>query len=265
MRTWLITTVGALALMAALPAGAADLSMPVKAPPPAPFFDWTGLYVGVNAGGGFGQSDFSSFNAARVNDFNGSTDTSGPFGGGQIGLNYQIGPSWLIGIEADAEWAAIEGSSTGCTATGCATGHSDLDMFGTARGRIGWVWDRVLLYGTGGWAFSHSETDRTINCVGATCAGGGPGVASPLVNQVAGSAGWQDGWAAGAGIEWGFYPAWTFKLEYQHLQFDGFGRDFKYTGAGSAGAFRHTQSNDGIETFRIGVNRIINWTPPPGS
>jgi hypothetical protein len=110
-----------------------------------------------------------------------------------------IAPSWLIGIEADGEIANITGSFTGCSDTGCSTSNTKVDDFGTVRGRLGYVWNNVLLYGTGGWAWSHSETDRTIICV---VAGGGvcPGGPSPssLTGRTASASGTQSGWVAGA-------------------------------------------------------------------
>jgi outer membrane immunogenic protein len=189
-------------------------------------------------------------------------DRKGGFGGGQIGFNYMIAPSWLIGIEADGEIANITGSFTGCSDTGCSTSNTKVDDFGTVRGRLGYVWNNVLLYGTGGWAWSHSETDRTIICV---VAGGGvcPGGPSPssLTGRTASASGTQSGWVAGAGIEWAFAPHWTVKVEYQHLQFDNVVREFTYPGFPNA--FRHNVTDSGTDTVRVGFNYLFNFGGHP--
>ena len=169
-------------------------------------------------------------------------------------------PNWLLGIEADAEASDIKGSNAGCSATGCSSSNGKTDDFGTVRGRFGYVANNVLLYGTGGWAWSHSTTDRTVTCVvagGGTCPGGPS--PSPLTGMIASASGSESGWAAGAGIEWGFLPNWTAKVEYLHLQFDNVGRDFSY--AGFPTAFRHVNSNSGLDTVRVGVNYLFNTGP----
>lgn len=119
-------------LIAAVPAFAADLNEPVPEAPvtyaPAPSsFDWTGAYVGATAGFGWSQR--------ATNATGGNTEGFVP--GVYAGYNYQIDPHWVIGGEADA--------SIGPTATAP-------DWFGTARGRGGYAFDNILLYGTAGLA-----------------------------------------------------------------------------------------------------------------
>src|SRR5262249_40681995 len=98
-------------------ANAADLRMPYKAPPPimAPIFSWTGFYIGVNGGGGFGAghnaivnetfagAPFVSGTWPGSGNF-GKLDPSGGFGGGQIGCNYQV-QNWVFGVETDIQGA----------------------------------------------------------------------------------------------------------------------------------------------------------------
>lgn len=232
---------------------AADLParMPVKAAPMvAPAYNWNGFYLGANVGYGWEKSNNDAFDNAGVFIQNTKGDAAGVFGGGQIGYNWQFAPNWLLGIEADAEASGIKGSSLNCSATGCASSNGKNDDFGTVRGRFGYVANNVLLYGTGGWAWSHGSVDRTI-----TAAPNAPA----LVGLVANSSGSHSGWAAGAGIEWGFLPNWTVKVEYLHLQFDNIGRDFTY--AGFPAAFRHVNSNVGLDTVRVGVNYLFNTGP----
>ena len=94
---------------------------PGALPPPVyPIFSWTGIYVGVNGGGAFGQSNWSDPFFGTTGDF----DVSGGLFGGTIGGNYQfIGTPFVVGIEGDADWANISGTtfspSGGCQVVGC--------------------------------------------------------------------------------------------------------------------------------------------------
>jgi opacity protein-like surface antigen len=72
---------------------------------------------------------------------------------------------------------------------------------------------------------------------------------------VASASGFQNGWVAGAGIEWMFAPHWTAKVEYQHTEFDNVTRDFNY--AGFPTAFRHVVSDSKTDTVRVGVNYLF--------
>lgn len=184
MRKLTLTLMTLAATIAAGAASAADL--PRKAPPPAmvaPAFSWTGLYIGANAGYGWGDSNGTLA-------LPGSID--GALAGGQIGINYQFPASpVVIGIEADYQWANIEGTTGFFLPV-----NVELQRFGTVRGRLGFAWDRFMLYGTGGWAFA-ANTEVSI---------GGLSASRDL-----------SGWTAGVGVEWAFAPNWSAKLEYLHL------------------------------------------------
>jgi outer membrane immunogenic protein len=180
-----LTSVAALAT-----ANAADLAVkaPVyKAPVVAPF-SWTGFYVGVNGGGAWGNSDWLFTNGNTA----GSHKTSGGLVGGTVGANWQFPTTnWVIGAEADWDWADIRGSAF-CPnpAVLCQSKIGDL---ATARGRLGYAFDRVLVYGTGGFAWG-----------------------SDKVQAVLGSTSNRTGWTAGAGIEYAFWGPWSAKVEYLH-------------------------------------------------
>src|SRR5262249_44343996 len=163
----LATAIAAIALIGT-PAFAAD--MPVKAPAapmPAPVYNWTGWYVGVNAGASFGsaKTDFNSEPIAvtlgtlvfsPIPGFAGSNTEypSGFIGGGQIGYNWQFSPIWVAGLEADFQGALERDTNTlsnpfnifvplGPTqviGTAVANYTTKIDWFGTARVRIGYVW-----------------------------------------------------------------------------------------------------------------------------
>jgi len=263
MKKLLLATTALVAFAGIGSASAADL--PVKAPPmapvAAPVFSWTGFYIGGHLGYGWQHWETDTFNSAGVLLDSTSGQRQGVFGGGQIGVNYMVAPQFLIGLEADISASDIKGSFSACTATGCATSDTKVDDFGTIRGRVGYALDRVLFYGTGGWAWSHSQTDRRIDCVvagGGICPGGPS--PSPLTGMVASASGSQNGWTAGAGIEWAFAQNWTFKVEYLHLQFDNVVRDFNYPNFPTA--FRHNVSDNSTDTIRVGVNWLFNFGGP---
>ena len=115
---------------------------------PLPFaYNWTGFYVGINGGGGWGRS--TQTDAAGVTS--GSYNQSGGLVGGTVGYNWQM-TNWVLGLEADWDWANIDGSTNPvvCAAPGCFT---DLRSIGTVRPRLGYAWDRWLVYVTGGLAW----------------------------------------------------------------------------------------------------------------
>ena len=183
-------SVGAIAL-GVTTANAADIIR--RAPPPAPVvvappYSWTGFYIGINGGGGFGHSTLS-------NAF-GSTglDVSGGLVGGTIGYNYQISQA-VLGIEGDGDWSGIKGSTNGIA---CPTGTCNVrnDWLATARGRVGYVWGRFMPYVTGGAAFGDIKM---------TPAGSG----GDTTNKV--------GWTAGGGIEAALTGPWTAKIEYLYV------------------------------------------------
>ncbi len=148
MRRIFLSAVSVFALAAS--ANAADM---YRAPEPigsykdapAAYVNWSGFYVGVNGGYGWGSNnELHSYGNAPV-DFT----SEGGFGGGQAGYNWQR-DRIVFGIEADIQGAGIDGSAT--TSSGSAS--SNLDWFGTVRGRLGLtILDSGLLYATGGFAF----------------------------------------------------------------------------------------------------------------
>ena len=129
-------------LAIAAPASAADLARPAyKAPYFVAPFSWTGFYVGINGGYGWGTSDWTGTS---------SFDTKGGLVGGTVGYNLQTGV-WVWGLEGDFDASWIKGTETAvCGVPGCETNNQWL---ATARGRIGYAWDRFLPYITGGGAF----------------------------------------------------------------------------------------------------------------
>jgi outer membrane immunogenic protein len=184
-----------LAVLAALTSAAlaADLGRPAPyyapqyAPPPPPY-SWTGFYVGVNGGGGFGNSNW---------DTTGSFNVSGALLGGTVGYNYQWANA-VLGVEGDIDWSNIKGSTAAFCAGGCTTANSWLS---TARGRIGYAAGRFMPYLTGGVAFGNIKAS------------------TPLF---AGATGTSAGWTLGGGIEGAVVGNWSVKAEYLYVNLGSF-------------------------------------------
>ena len=151
MKRIVAAAIGLLAL-AASHAGLGCRSSPqhaYKAPAYVPAgYNWTGFYLGINAGGGFGNSDWNGFPI--------SNSPSGGMIGGTAGYNWQgMGNPWVFGLEGDIDWTNVN-DSTICGGLICQTKNS---WFGTLRGRAGYSCDRFLPYLTGGVAFGDIQAN----------------------------------------------------------------------------------------------------------
>jgi outer membrane immunogenic protein len=279
MRALLIAAAGMLVMSAVTAATAADFTpprvtkeRPIQPPPPVPAFNWTGFYIGGNLGYGWSHRDFTNTLTGTLGGIQrsvsnaGSDNGQGWLGGGQIGFNYQFLGNWVAGIEADIDAAHIISSTSDCfTGFGtavCGTRDTDIKDFGTVRGRLGYAFNNVLLYGTGGWAWGQGANTIQFTCLGPGC----PGTSAlPPTTPAPGSVDINpNGWAAGGGVEWAFLPNWTLRAEYLHLQFDGVTEDRSKSGS-IPGVFvtSHVSSNTGIDVVRVGVNYLFNWWSPP--
>ncbi|HEY2229383.1 MAG TPA: outer membrane protein [Xanthobacteraceae bacterium] len=184
----LLPALALLALAAVGSARAADLSVaPIyKAPPQvaAPAYNWSGFYVGVNGGGGWGTSSW---------DGTGSFNLSGAVVGGTAGMDRQIGHA-VLGLEGDVDWSNLKGTATtlACPA-GCTTNN---DWLATVRGRAGYAFDRFLPYVTGGLAVGDIKAAT-------------PGFAGATQTNA--------GWTVGGGVELALTSNWTAKAEYLHV------------------------------------------------
>jgi outer membrane immunogenic protein len=169
MKRILLTTASLGVLGLTAPALAADLSPYLKAPPVVtPAYDWSGFYVGVFGGGGFGNHNLNNANGpAGFANFTLNYESTGAIGGGEAGYNWQSG-NVLFGVEGDAFWSGIKGNNNvGSTdAFGFAsTDETGLRWGGTVRARGGITVDRLLLFFTGGWAYGslqHTNTDTVF-------------------------------------------------------------------------------------------------------
>lgn len=197
---------GAIALSAAAPAFAADLPVaPAQAPAAyvpvvAPVYNWTGIYIGINGGYAFGSTDWEQSGFAGTGNFN----TNGALVGGTAGFNIQSGEI-VFGVEGDWDWADIDGTSSSTTSTigGCpgavaCSFETSSNWLSTIRGRVGYAFDRVMIYATGGGAAGDVKATFTNANTGVT--------------GTTNSTEW--GWTAGAGVEAALTDNITVKAEY---------------------------------------------------
>ncbi len=210
---------------------AADLgtTMPYTAPPvaPVPLFSWTGCYIGGNIGGGFGHTDITG--QGRIPSASVGTDTSGFIGGGQVGCNYQFTPNWVVGAEGMFDFGDIKGSQDSGVRGELSTINSQTDWLTSATGRLGYSWDRWMLYAKGGAAWAHDN----------------------YVTFNAGDIETRFGWTVGAGVEWAFWNGWSARLEYNYYDFGTETFSFADSVTGRLAPF---DVNNTINTVTIGVN-----------
>jgi outer membrane immunogenic protein len=156
--------VGAFAI-AACSADGADLGVrpAYRAAPfaaPVPIFSWTGCHLGGHIGGGWGRETVSAPGLAPGVSVSG--DTSGALGGGQVGCNYQFASNWVIGIEGDGSAADVGGSITDTVFRLTGTADAKTEWLASVTGRIGWTWDRWLIYAKGGAAWAGDKYSADI-------------------------------------------------------------------------------------------------------
>ncbi len=217
MKKFLLGTVGLVALGLA-PASAADLAARpyTRAPVPmiAALYDWSGVYIGINGGGGWSRKCWdltSNAIGAVVTTFpspvaEGCHNATGGTVGGQIGYRWQAS-SWVFGLEAQGNWADFKGSNTSLfflptLTTPGFTNQSRIDAFGLFTGQIGYAWNNVLVYVKGGGAVTDDKY-RTFTIPG--------GILADSARETR----W--GGTVGAGIEYAFAPNWSVGFEYDHL------------------------------------------------
>ncbi len=220
MKKLFLSAVALATVVASGPSSAADLpaAMPMKASATVPYLNWTGFYVGVNAGYGWGDPsshlDFiqpaGALSSAPLapGDFN--TRTSGFIGGLQAGYNYQIN-AIVVGAETDFQYANINGTTTTPSTPIPALmdfAHVSLSQklswFGTTRGRIGVLpTSNLLIYGTGGVAYAKVNATSLF------------AFDTPPFHSWSGSTSQTNtGWTVGGGAEWALNRAWSVKAEY---------------------------------------------------
>jgi outer membrane immunogenic protein len=247
--------------LSSISGGAADLAPRIYTKAPAVIdagYEWSGFYIGGNAGYSWGRvrtsgaltgtqnvsvfrtagpTLISSVNSALALPLTGGTAINGFIGAGEAGYNWQRA-QWLFGVEADLQGSDERASGDVCSIAGCPLGSTvfaanyKLDWFGTVRGRVGFLpVDRVLLYATGGLAYGHFSADV------------------PSLPVFWGST--RAGWTVGAGAEVAIDHNWSVKLEYLYVDLGNVG--------GNGGAAGTTVTN-ALNTPSLGFNTVTTTT-----
>lgn len=177
----------------------------------AAVYDWTGFYIGANAGVGLGR-DRTSLDVPSTSFDTTHLSPQGGLGGGQIGYNLQtgsfLGPI-LLGVEADIQGGDLRDDRTSLVGFGLfnAQYSQKLDWFGTVRGRLGIVDGPVVSYVTAGYAYGDVKTSVTETV-------GGVGIGTFSTNKM------RRGWTYGSGVEASLGGNWTGKIEYLYVSLD---------------------------------------------
>lgn len=189
----------ATAVLVAASASAFAADLPSRRPPPVftpvPLFTWTGFYIGADIGYAWGYNNYVN----RFTGLPGYTKPNGEIGGLHVGYNYQIS-QFVVGIEGDVTGADFNNSSI----VGPYYNSVRVPVEGSARGRLGYTWDRALFYVTGGAAFGDIQHNYA-NAAGADPAG--------TYNKT------RVGYTVGAGAEYALSNNWSVRAEYRYTDY----------------------------------------------
>ena len=263
-----------LALATPFAAQAADLPVApaYKAPVIAPVvYSWTGCYIGGNLGGKWEAHRDGSVTIPGVAGLATSTFTFGDgsnssnngsfIGGGQVGCNYQTG-AFVFGIEGDIDWNHLTDSAT--VGTVAPLNFVPGDSFSwvsrwqaSLRGRVGYAWDRTLLYVTGGVAWTN--VSFSANWLPATCFINGVGVACPGV--AASDQQTLTGATVGGGFEYAFTNNLSFGVEGRYTWY---GSQTFNTGSipivpAAGGGFINSATSASLKMNTAEVLAKLNW------
>jgi outer membrane immunogenic protein len=252
-------------------AGAADL--PVKAPPmvAAPVFSWTGCYIGAHAGYGWGRNrnDFGTAVASGPTENEGFPAEFGPFHhntnggvvGGQVGCNNQFANNWVVGIEGELWWSGMKGSFTAPedgTDPGTFSRFESRNRWdGDVALRLGYAWGRSLLYGKAGVAvgsFRYTEWHDDFPTIHG-CPNGG--TCSVTFDNT------RAGLLLGVGWEYAWTNNWTFKVEYDYIDYGS--TNIPYPSTSPPQLPQPLQSfavKDTKQIVKVGVNYKFDWGGP---
>jgi len=221
----------AAAAFCGVPALAAD--MPVKAPvykAPAAF-SWTGCYIGAHAGYGWG--------VARAEGDFADSKPRGFVGGGQVGCDYQAS-NWILGVDGSFTGSRMHDQRTELFPAGpfsrLDTFATKIDWLASATARVGYAWDRWLIYARGGGAWIRDRFNDSGTAF--------------IVTFNEGNALTRTGWTAGGGVEYALARNWSFLVEYDYY---GFGtKSVTLAGCGGPGC-----AGSASETFPLKQNLSV--------
>jgi outer membrane immunogenic protein len=232
-------------------ASAADLPvrMSVKAPIVAAVpFTWTGCYAGAHAGYGWGRENFNDpFANFTLNPGDSvRVRSEGALAGGQVGCNYQVASNWVVGLEGQYSWADIKGNSNGPDLIfGAKNLSSKTDGLASITGRVGYSFDRLLIYGKGGGAWARDRYNEHTPAASFFFPVFVAFPANDLSSKVD-----RYGWTVGVGTEWAFADKWSAKIEYNHYDFGTRSVNLM----DSAANITQTNVAQRIDTVTVGIN-----------
>ena len=244
MKRILLTSVSLVVL--ASPAFAADLPY-AKAPALAqPVYDWTGVYVGVFGGGGFGNHNVNNATGQAVPfaDFSANYSSTGGLAGGEVGYRWQSG-NYIVGVESDLFWTGIKGNDSVQFNNGNFAGvtAADADNWrwgGTLRAVGGFTVDRWLMFFTGGYTFGDMQHTNTPPA--------GSGLPVDRFNVTL------NGLTAGAGFAYAITNNLSAKFEYRYYNFNGYDRPgLSTTGLTANGQLPYTTEST-FSVVTIGID-----------
>jgi len=236
MRRTVLMLLAATSLSFGFAQAAFAADMPARAPvykapaAVAPYFNWTGFYVGANIGGAWADTDIT-------NGFTGTTwspSGSSFIGGGQVGYNWQFNGPWVIGVEWDFDWSSSGSNSVRAQIPGGNIIEANINpqWMTTVAGRFGYAVDTWLFYVKGGGGWVNTDFNAVNVTTGASTSG----------SKTA------SGWLVGVGVEYAFSRNWSAKLEYDYLGLS------SWSNPGNIIVPDQFVVDGHVQTFKAGIN-----------
>jgi len=259
-------------------ANAADLPAAPAPPPVVAPYNWTGCYMGGYVGGATQSREVNAWepkstggvvaagtyynpigsarpvHAVDIGEFNYDLHPS-VIGGGTLGCNWQGAFPLVVGIEGEAGYMKVSASIIDVYSNHAGTNDTVAstrigDWSGAVTARVGYAWDRILVYVKGGVGFANISSSVIDACSTAPCSPG-------LLTATGGSN--QPSWVGGVGLEYAFSHDWSVKGEFLNL---GMYKKFEVCGPGGAAAagstFCGVHNIEGVRTYKLGVNYHFN-------
>ena len=234
MKKILFAAVAAAALVAAMPAAAADFgARGYNNRPPAylaPVYAWTVFYVGAHLGGAFGGSN--NFNGLALSD-----NDARFLGGVQAGADWQFnGSNWVVGAEGQYSW--LGGNNASAVFPGGFVYNNDQRGLGSVTARLGYSFGPALAYVKGGYAYADNRESVTF-----------AGAPIPFLLD----RNHNHGWTIGGGAEYKFAQDWSVKAEYQYYDFG----DARFQNPPALVPFGTFHNDE--HSLKVGVNYRFNF------
>ncbi len=233
----LSTIAGSAVLAADLPPPVAPRAPAVYVPTPVPYYNWTGFYIGGNVGGAWQQG---SIGDSFGNNFATSNSIKG-LGGGQVGVNYEFANGVVVGAEAMFDWRFNNNNTINTTLVNPAGTAAAITInnqwLTTATGKLGYAWDRTLVYAKAGGAWVGSSN---------------PNITAGGLSQTVPNSTSNWGWTVGAGVEYAFWGSWSARAEYDYIGLTN--QTFTIPAGNTLAGDQFTFNNRNIQMFTAGIN-----------